>query len=78
MACGTGKTLASLFIKEKLDAERVLVLVPSLSLPKQTMQVWRVNHGVKHSTSPTRREAGITPDSVILLSNILRRVDQEF
>ena len=32
MACGTGKTLTSLFIKEKLDAERTLVLVPSLSL----------------------------------------------
>ncbi|HEY1840169.1 MAG TPA: Helicase associated domain protein, partial [Mycobacterium sp.] len=43
MACGTGKTLTSLFIMEKLDAERVLVLVPSLSLLKQTMQVWRVN-----------------------------------
>ena len=43
MACGTGKTLTSLFIKEKLDAERVLVLVPSLSLLKQTMQVWTVN-----------------------------------
>lgn len=43
MACGTGKTLTSLFIKEKLDAERVLVLVPSLSLLKQTMQAWRVN-----------------------------------
>jgi superfamily II DNA or RNA helicase len=43
MACGTGKTLTSLFIKDKLDAERTLVLVPSLSLLKQTMQVWRVN-----------------------------------
>jgi superfamily II DNA or RNA helicase len=43
MACGTGKTLTSLFIKEKLDAERVLVLMPSLSLLKQTMQVWTLN-----------------------------------
>jgi predicted helicase len=34
MACGTGKTLTSLFIKEKLAAERTLVLVPSLSLLK--------------------------------------------
>ncbi|WP_063905947.1 DEAD/DEAH box helicase [Nocardia kruczakiae] len=42
MACGTGKTLTSLFIKEKIDAERTLVLLPSLSLLKQTMQVWRV------------------------------------
>jgi len=28
MACGTGKTLAALFIKEKLAAQRTLVLVP--------------------------------------------------
>ncbi len=40
MACGTGKTLTSLFVREKLSAERTLVLVPSLSLLKQTMQVW--------------------------------------
>ena len=36
MACGTGKTLTALFITEKLAAERTLVLVPSLSLLKQT------------------------------------------
>lgn len=47
MACGTGKTLTAWFIKEKLAAERTLVLVPSLSLLKQTMKEWRtadVNH----------------------------------
>ena len=38
MACGTDKTLTSLFIREKLAAERTLVLLPSLSLLKQTMQ----------------------------------------
>ncbi|MDA2992373.1 MAG: Helicase associated domain protein, partial [Actinomycetota bacterium] len=43
MACGTGKTLTSLFIKEKLDAERTLVLLPSLSLLKQTLAVWHAN-----------------------------------
>jgi superfamily II DNA or RNA helicase len=43
MACGTGKTLTSLFIKEKLGAERALVLLPSLSLLKQTMSEWRAN-----------------------------------
>ncbi|MFD6391891.1 Helicase associated domain protein, partial [Nocardia sp. NPDC060259] len=43
MACGTGKTLTSLFIKEELDAKRTLVLLPSLSLLKQTMHIWRVN-----------------------------------
>lgn len=35
-------------------------------------------HSVKHSTEPTRREAGIAADAVIMLANILRRVDQAF
>jgi superfamily II DNA or RNA helicase len=41
MACGTGKTLTAWFIGEKLAAERTLVLVPSLSLLKQTMREWQ-------------------------------------
>lgn len=41
MACGTGKTLTAWFITERLQAERVLVLVPSLSLLKQTMREWQ-------------------------------------
>jgi superfamily II DNA or RNA helicase len=52
MACGTGKTLASLFIKEKLAADRTLVLVPSLSLLKQTMQMWTVNRRVPFEALP--------------------------
>ncbi|WP_152975361.1 DEAD/DEAH box helicase [Rhodococcus rhodochrous] len=41
MACGTGKTLTAQFISKELDAQRTLVLVPSLSLLKQTMRVWQ-------------------------------------
>jgi len=52
MACGTGKTLTSLFINEKLDAERTLVLLPSLSLLKQTMQVWRTHAKVPFEALP--------------------------
>ena len=40
MACGTGKTLTSLWIKEKLKAKQVLVLVPSLSLLSQILKDW--------------------------------------
>lgn len=43
MACGTGKTLTSLFIKEKLKANDVLVLVPSLNLLSQTLKEWNNN-----------------------------------
>lgn len=41
-------------------------------------KVVELAHSVKHSTVPTRREAGIAADSVIMLANILRRVDQDF
>lgn len=43
MACGTGKTLTALFVKEKLAADRTLVLLPSLSLLKQTLREWTAN-----------------------------------
>jgi predicted helicase len=52
MACGTGKTLTSLFIHEKLGCQRTLVLVPSLSLLKQTMKVWRVNAKAEFEALP--------------------------
>ena len=40
MACGTGKTLTALWIKERLKAKRSLVLVPSLSLLSQILKDW--------------------------------------
>ena len=40
MACGTGKTLAARFLHDALGAQRTLVLVPSLSLVKQTIREW--------------------------------------
>ena len=40
MACGTGKTLTSLWINEALEAERSLVLVPSLTLLSQLVSEW--------------------------------------
>jgi len=39
-ACGTGKTLTALWIVEKMDLEIVLFLAPSISLIKQTLEVW--------------------------------------
>jgi superfamily II DNA or RNA helicase/DNA-binding TFAR19-related protein (PDSD5 family) len=40
MACGTGKTFTTLWIKEALHAQSTLVLLPSLSLLSQTMREW--------------------------------------
>jgi predicted helicase len=43
MACGTAKTLAAMWISERLDATRTLILVPSLSLLMQTLREWSAN-----------------------------------
>lgn len=40
MACGTGKTYVTLWIKEQLDAQTTLVLVPSLGLLSQVLREW--------------------------------------
>ena len=39
-ACGTGKTLISLWVKEKMKPKRTLVLFPSISLVAQTVESW--------------------------------------
>ncbi len=39
-ACGTGKTLISLWVAERMQSRRTLVLVPSLSLLSQTLKEW--------------------------------------
>lgn len=40
MACGTGKTYVTLWVKEALNSQRTLVLVPSLSLLSQLLREW--------------------------------------
>ncbi len=40
MACGTGKTFTTLWIKEALASKSTLVLLPSLSLLSQTLKEW--------------------------------------
>lgn len=39
-ACGTGKTLTALWIKEKIGANTVLFVAPNLALIKQTLEAW--------------------------------------
>ena len=40
MACGTGKTLVARVLHDEMGSRRTLVLVPSLSLLKQTLREW--------------------------------------
>lgn len=42
MACGSGKTLTSLWIAEKLNAKNIIVALPSLQLQAQTVGTWIV------------------------------------
>jgi predicted helicase len=59
MACGTGKTLTALRLAERLEADLVLVLVPSLSLLAQTLREWR-----QHCFSPFDAIAVCSDDTV--------------
>jgi superfamily II DNA or RNA helicase len=40
MACGTGKTLVTLWTAEQLGTRKILVLLPSLALLRQTLHEW--------------------------------------
>jgi superfamily II DNA or RNA helicase len=43
LPCGAGKTLASIWISEKLDGKKILIMLPSLSLLSQTLREWATN-----------------------------------
>jgi predicted helicase len=68
MACGTGKTLVSLHVAEKIAGKGgfVLFLVPSISLILQSMREWSDNANIKHyyvavcSDKSTGEEGAIT------------------
>src|SRR3954451_7788890 len=58
MACGTGKTLTALRFAEARDANRMLVLLPSLALLAQTLREWRQQtrtpfHAIAVCSDPT-------------------------
>lgn len=40
MACGTGKSLVSMWVAEKISPKSILVLVPSLALIRQLLHEW--------------------------------------
>jgi predicted helicase len=69
MACGTGKTLTSLFIKEKLDAQGTLVLLPSLSLLKQTMAVWRANAKEQFEALPVCSDETVSQEDTAIATS---------
>ncbi len=57
MACGTGKTIVALKIAQRMKAKRVLVLLPSLALVRQTYREW-----LKHYLRPDIRFITVCSD----------------
>ena len=43
MACGTGKTMVALWVAEKLQAQKTLLVEPSLALIAQNLREWQAN-----------------------------------
>lgn len=48
LPCGAGKTFTSLWIKEKLESNKTLVLVPSLALLRQIKNAWSKQRKTKY------------------------------
>ena len=71
MACGTGKTLTSLFVKEKLGADRTLVLAPSLSLLSQTLIEWTANATTAFEHRAVCSDETVANDSIVMSAHEL-------
>jgi len=69
MPCGTGKTLVSLWLANDIGAKQTLVLVPSLSLMRQTISEWTAN-----APEPLDILAVCSDDSVTGSDEVLQHV----
>ena len=77
MACGTGKTLVSLWATQDAQPKTVLVLLPSLTLLQQTLGEWSKHH----TFTPGFRYLCVCSDQTVGLRNDeleLRTSDVEF
>lgn len=63
LPCGAGKTLASIWISEKLGGKNILIMLPSLSLLRQTLREWADN------SSKTFRYLCVCSDTTVDLGN---------
>lgn len=68
-APGTGKTLTSLFIFEKLAPDLTLFLVPSISLLGQTLDEWMANARTDFSVLSVCSDASVNAQDDIPLSD---------
>ena len=66
-ACGTGKTLTSLWVTEKLNSRLTLVLVPSLTLLSQTISDWLSNSNEQFNYLPVCSDATVKADDAAVM-----------
>ena len=74
MACGTGKTLTALWAAERLEAEKTLVLLPSLTLLSQTLTEWVANASEEFSYLPVCSDQTVSrgSDAAIMFTSDLQ------
>ena len=68
MACGTGKTMVSLWVWEALDAQTALVVLPSISLLAQTVREWCANARATFGFLAVCSDESVTDSDLILRS----------
>jgi predicted helicase len=76
MACGTGKTLVALWVCERMIAQNILVLVPSLALLRQTLHEW-----VRQTSWPSFAHLCVCSDPTVKQESdgiVLRPEDLDF
>ena len=71
MACGTGKTLTSLWIAEQLEAQRTLVLLPSLSLLRQTLLEWSAQTADSVAFKAVCSDQSVKPSDDEMVSSVM-------
>ncbi len=64
--------------KQRLErfVEEALPEPTNSALRRLTRTTIEMAQSVKHQSTPTRRDAGVAADAVILLANLLRRIDE--
>jgi predicted helicase len=67
MACGTGKTLASMWLAERIKARTVVVFAPTIALVAQILQVWQQSGAAVRALAAT-----LPADQALKLEQSLR------
>ena len=71
MACGTGKTLTALWICEELSPNLTVVALPSLSLMRQTLEIWSQQARKEFKAISICSDDSVAPGEDLLITSVL-------